>query len=284
MTTTHLRLGAHTFIWAPHWDRSGAASAVAGAAAAGFEIVEIPLLEPSEIPIRTTVELLDRSGLTATCSLGLPADAHAPDHPEEAIQFLHTAIDTAAAIGSEWLTGALYAHLGFLTGAAPIAGEIDTIAGVLRNAADHAQQRGIRLGIEIINRYETHLVNSAVQAADLLDRIDRPGIVFGHLDTFHMNLEEPDIGEAVRLLGRRLGYVHLAESNRGAIGSGLFPFQQFFEALQDIEYSGPAVIEAFINAPSELRTATASWRPVAGDAATFVNDSLEHIHSLLQTA
>lgn len=280
----HLSLGAHTFIWAPKWDESGAASAAAGAAAAGFDIVEIPLLEPSQIPIRATIEVLDRFGLTATCSLGLPADAHAPDRPEKAVQFLDEAIDTAAVIGSKWLTGALYGHLGFLTGAAPTETEIDTIAGVLQNAADHAQELGMRLGIEVINRYETHLINSAAQAADLLDRIDRPGVVFGHLDTFHMNLEEPDVRDAVRLLGQRLGYVHLAESNRGAIGSGLFPFREFFEALQEIEYTGPAVIEAFINAPPDLHTATASWRPVAGDAATFIEDSLEHIHSLIETA
>lgn len=243
----------------------------------------VGLLQPSKVPIPETVEPLNRFQLSASCSLGLPAQAHAPDHPDEAVRFLVTAIDTAADIGSEWLTGALYAHLGHLTGAAPTSGEIDTIATVLRSAADHAQERGIRLGIEIINGYETHLVNSAVQAADLLDRIDRPGIVFAHLDTFHMNLEEPGIREAVRLLGPRLGYIHLAESNRGPIGSGLFPFRSLFDALNGIGFSGPAIVEAFINAPPDFRTATASWRPVAGDAATFVSESLEHIKSLLRT-
>jgi D-psicose/D-tagatose/L-ribulose 3-epimerase len=228
------------------------------------------------------MKLLNRFQLSATCSLGLPAEAHAPDHPEEAVRFLVTAIDTAADIGSEWLTGALYGHLGHLTGAAPSSGEIDTIAMVLRTAADHARARGIRLGIEIINRYETHLVNSAAQAADLLDRIDRPDTVFGHLDTFHMNLEEPDVREAIHILGPRLGYVHLAESNRGPIGSGLFPFRSFFDALNEIGFSGPAIIETFINAPPDLRSATASWRPVAGDPATFVSESLGHIESLLR--
>ena len=99
-----------------------------------------------------------------------------------------------------------------------------------------------------------------------------------------MNLEEPDVASAVHLLGERLGYVHLAESNRGAIGTGLFPFKRFFQALRDIEYSGPAIIEAFINAPPDLRMATASWRAVGGDATTFVNDSLGYIHSLLNPA
>ncbi len=283
MTTSRLQLGAHTFIWAPQWDEAGAVCAASSAAAAGLEIIEIPLLDPSAVPIQATLETLERYQMTPTCSLGLPATAHAPDHPNEAIQFLHSAIDTAAAIGSEWLTGAVYGHLGHVTGTAPTTSEIDTIAFVLQHAADYAQQRGIRLGIEVINRYETHLINTAAQAANLLDRVDRPETVFGHLDTFHMNLEEPDITKAVHLLDQRLGYVHLAESHRGAIGTGLFPFKPFFDALQDIDFSGPAVIEAFINAPPELRTATASWRCVAGDATTFVNDSLKHIRNLLES-
>jgi D-psicose/D-tagatose/L-ribulose 3-epimerase len=278
-----LRLGAHTFIWAPQWDEAGAVCATASAAAAGLEVVEIPLLDPSAVPIQATLETLERYQMTPTCSLGLPATAHAPDHPDEAIQFLRGAIDTAAALGSDWLTGAIYGHLGHVTGVAPTTSEIDTIAFVLQHAADHAQERGIRLGIEVINRYETHLINTAAQAANLIDRIDRPGTVFGHLDTFHMNLEEPDVTEAVHLLGEHLGYVHLAESHRGAIGTGLFPFKRFFEALQDIDYSGPAVIEAFINAPPQLWTATASWRSVTGDASAFVNDSLTHIRNLLES-
>jgi D-psicose/D-tagatose/L-ribulose 3-epimerase len=277
MTDPRIRLGAHTFIWAPRWDDCGARAAASQAAAAGLSIVEIPLLEPSRIDVDATIQILADHRLQPTCSLGLPTEAHAPDHPDEAIQFLREAIDTCAAIGSEWLTGALYGHLGLLSGAAPTAAEHETISGVLSEAADHAKERGVRLGIEVINRYETHLVNTAEQALDLLERIDRTGTVFAHLDTFHMNIEEPDIGGAVRLLGDQLGYVHLAESDRGVIGHGTFPFRELFEALEDIHFSGPAVIEAFINAPADLRTATASWRPVAGDAASFLDASLSNI-------
>ena len=280
MTDPGIQLGAHTFIWAPQWDVEGARLAASRASAAGLSIVEIPLLEPSRIDVDSTVRILADSGVRPTCSLGLPTEAHAPDHPDAAIEFLRVAIDTCAAIGSEWLTGALYGHLGLVTGEAPTKAEHHTIAEVLRHAADHAKQRGIRLGVEVINRYETHLVNTAEQALDLLADIDRPGTVFAHLDTFHMNIEEPDIGAAVRLLGEHLGYVHLAESDRGVIGSGTFRFRELFEALDDIGFGGPAVIEAFVNAPADLRAATASWRPVAGDAATFLDASLSHIDAL----
>lgn len=277
MTDPRIQLGAHTFIWAPRWDDCGARVVASQTAAAGVSIVEIPLLEPSRIDVDATVQILTDHRLQPTCSLALPKEAHAPDYPEAAIEFLRGAIDTCAAIGSEWLTGALYGHLGLFTGEAPTRTEHRTISDVLRHAADHAEQRGVRLGIEAINRYETHLINTAEQAFDLLESIDRPGTVCAHLDTFHMNIEEPDIGAAVRLLGDHLGYVHLAESDRGVIGHGTFPFRELFEALDDIHFGGPAVIEAFVNAPAELRIATASWQSVAGDASSFLDASLSHI-------
>ena len=127
MTIDRLQLGAHTFIWSPEWAEVSAEFTAASAAAAGLEILEIPLLNPAGVPVDMTREVLRRHNLTPTCSLGLPAAAHAPDRPEEAIRFLRYAIDVTAALGSEWLTGALYGHLGHLSGAAPTPGELDTV-------------------------------------------------------------------------------------------------------------------------------------------------------------
>lgn len=275
------QLGAHTFIWSPAFEGSGAETAACSAAAAGLGTIEIPLLDPSRIDVTNAVQTLSRHRLRPTCSLGLPADKHAPDNPDGAVLFLRSAIDTASALGADWLTGALYGHLGHVTGCGVTDAELSVIAEVLRVAADHAATKGIRLGIEVINRYETHLVNTAEQALELLDRVDRPETVFGHLDTFHMSIEEPDVAAAVRLLGDRLGYVHLAESNRGAVGTGLFPFDELFAALREIDFDGPAVMEAFINASDDLRSATASWRPVAGTPDQFVQTSLDHLAPLL---
>ena len=242
MTDPGIQLGAHTFIWAPQWDVEGARLAASRASAAGLSIVEIPLLEPSRIDVDSTVRILADSGVRPTCSLGLPTEAHAPDHPDAAIEFLRVAIDTCAAIGSEWLTGALYGHLGLVTGEAPTKAEHHTIAEVLRHAADHAKQRGIRLGVEVINRYETHLVNTAEQALDLLADIDRPGTVFAHLDTFHMNIEEASPAETLRevgsLPGNLIGHIHWADSNRRAMGLGHTDARAAFDALESTGYSG----------------------------------------------
>ena len=273
------QLGAHTFLWAPDFNGANAERVASGAAAAGIGLVEVPLLNPTIFDIQSAKTALVRYGITPTCSLGLPSDAHAPDQPERAIEFLCLAIDTAAALGSKWLTGALYGHLGRVSGKAPSAAEHAAVVHVLKAAADHAERREIRLGLEIINRYETHLINNTRTAVELLGAIDRPDTVFAHLDTFHMNIEEDDVIGAVRFLGDQLGYVHLAESNRGIIGSGIFPFQKLLSALTDIDFSGPAVMEAFSFAPNELLTITASWNPPRVDATTFISQSVRHLQT-----
>lgn len=280
MIDTNAQLGAHAFIWVPEWTREHAHRAAAAVAEARLTTIEIPVLDPSLIDVRATVELLDRHRLRPTCSLALPGSAHGPAEPRAAMEFLRRAIDVTADLGSQWLTGVLYGQLGRMTGSGPTRDEIATIADILRHAADHARTRNVWLGIEVVNRYETYLLNTAQAALELLERVDRPDTVFAHLDTFHMHIEEPDIAGGVELLGDRLGYIHLAESNRGVIGSGTFAFGELFSALHRTGFAGPMVLEAFIHPPRDLMVATASWRPVAGDPANFVDASLAALRDL----
>jgi D-psicose/D-tagatose/L-ribulose 3-epimerase len=206
--------GAHAFIWAGEWTRESAERVISGAAEAGLDFVEIPLLDPSSIDVEHTRSLLDRYGLGCSCSLGLPAEIHLPSNPEGARRFLDGAVEATAALGSPVLTGCLYTHVGTLTGKPPEPSELQAVAHVLKRTARRAAEYGVELGIEAINRYETYLVNLASQAGELLDRIDETN-VFVHLDTYHMNIEEKGFYEPIVSLGSRLGYIHLSESDRG---------------------------------------------------------------------
>lgn len=273
-------IGAHTFIWSPRWDRMGAERAAKAAAATGYDFVEIPLLDPTVIDIGHTRALLADLGIGCSCSLALPANAHLPTFPEAGRAFLEKAVDAAASIGSPWLTGALYGHLGTLTGKAATEAELDTIAGVLRTVAERAADLGLDLGLEIINRYETYILNTVEQALTLVERIDAPN-VFVHVDTFHLDIEEPSVPDAIRRLGSRLGYVHLAESHRGALGSGHVALDEVFAGLTSIAYEHPIVIEAFFNADPEIRRATASWRDHGLDPDDFARSSLKIVRDLV---
>ena len=132
--------GAHAFIWAGERTPEGAEKVIGGAAEAGLDFVEIPLLRPESMDVAATRALLDRYGIGCTCSLGLPRAAHLPSAPEKAESFLESAVDVAAGLESPVLCGVFYAHLGTLTGRPPGEEELEDIARVLKNVARYAAE------------------------------------------------------------------------------------------------------------------------------------------------
>jgi D-psicose/D-tagatose/L-ribulose 3-epimerase len=146
-----VRLGAHALIWAPGWSTADAERVICGAAAAGFDFVEIALMRPEEVDVAATRALLSQYGLGCTCGLGLPASCHLPFAPTRAEAHLD--------LGSPFLTGGIYTNLGTRTGNPPTPEELATVAAVLKRVARRAADAGVTLGVENINRYETYLVN-----------------------------------------------------------------------------------------------------------------------------
>jgi D-psicose/D-tagatose/L-ribulose 3-epimerase len=265
--------GAHAFIWAGEWTPEGAQKAIGGAAEAGLDFVEIPLLRPESMDITATRALLDRYGIGCTCSLGLPKAAHLPSAPEKAQSFLESAVDVAAGLEAPVLCGVLYAHLGTLTGRPPGQEELEDVARVLKNVARYAAERGVSLGVEAVNRYETYLINLAEQANTMLDRVGEPN-VFVHLDTYHMNIEEKGFYEPIVATGPRMHYIHLSESDRGTPGTGNVHWDEVFRSLKAIDYDGYLVMESFAAINEDLAGATALWRDVVGDPETLIRDGL----------
>ena len=268
--------GAHAFIWAGEWTPEGAQKAIGGAAEAGLDFVEIPLLRPESMDITATRALLDRYGIGCTCSLGLPKAAHLPSAPEKAQSFLEGAVDVAAGLEAPVLCGVLYAHLGTLTGRPPEQEELEDVARVLKNVARYAAERGVSLGVEAVNRYETYLINLAEQADAMLDRVGEPN-VFVHLDTYHMNIEEKGFYEPIVATGPRMHYIHLSESDRGTPGTGNVHWDEVFRSLKAIDFDGYLVMESFAAINEDLAGATALWRDVVGDPETLIRDGLSFL-------
>ena len=268
--------GAHAFIWAGEWTPEGAQKVIGGAAKAGLDFVEIPLLRPESMDITATRALLDRYGIGCTCSLGLPKAAHLPSAPEKAQSFLESAVDVAAGLEAPVLCGVLYAHLGTLTGRPPEEAELEDVARVLKNVARYAAERGVSLGVEAVNRYETYLINLAEQADAMLDRVGEPN-VFVHLDTYHMNIEEKGFYEPIVATGPRMHYIHLSESDRGTPGTGNVHWDEVFRGLKAIDFDGHLVMESFAAINEDLAGATALWRDVVGDPETLIRDGLSFL-------
>ncbi len=268
-----MTFGAHAFVWEAEWNEETGRRVISEAARTGLDFVEIPLLHPESFDGPATKATLDEFGIYATYSLGLPKTASLPDKPKEAEAFLRVAVDTIQSAGGDVLTGVIYGTLGELPGRPPNDDDYRVIAKVLRNVSDYAEERGIRLGIEPVNRYETFLVNTAEQAMDLLDRIDSDN-VFAHLDTYHLNIEEESFGDAIRLAGARMGYIHLSESHRGTPGRGTVDWDDVFSGLRDIGFTGALVMESFVKLNPDIARATCMWRDIVKDPEALIRDGV----------
>ena len=265
--------GVHTSMWTMNWDQAGAEKAIAGAVHYKMDFIEIALLNAPAVDARHTRELLAKNKLRAVCSLGLPESAWASLRPEAAIEHLRVAIDKTAEMGAEALSGVIYGGIGERTGVPPTQGEYDNIARVLETAAKHAKTLGIELGVEAVNRYENHLINSAQQAVDIVEKVGADNI-FVHLDTYHMNIEEKGAANGILIARDHLKYIHLSESDRGTPGYGNIPWDAIYAALAAIGFKGGLAMESFINMPPQVAYGLAVWRPVARDMEEVMDNGL----------
>lgn len=120
--------------------------------------------------------------------------------------------------------------------------ELGLLVTAVTQIARHAAQKEVRLVIEVLNRYETHLINTGAAAMELVDRIglDNVGVM---LNAFHMNIEEQDAAAVMRQVGDRLWLFAMSDSNRRAIGQGHIKLGNHLWALEDIGYNGPIILE-----------------------------------------
>lgn len=254
--------GVHTSMWTMNWDRAGAERTLEAAVHYGMDFIEIALLNAPAVDAAHTRSLLERHGMRAVASLGLPEKNWASVNPEGAVEHLKEALDVAKAMGAEALSGVTFGGIGQRTGVPPTEGEYDNVARALGEAAKHAKALGIAFGIEPVNRYENHLINTGWQAKALIERVGADNI-FIHLDTYHMNIEEKGAGNGILDARDYLRYIHLSESDRGTPGEGTCDWDEVFATLAAIGFKGGLAMESFINMPPEVAYGLAVWRPVA---------------------
>ncbi len=254
--------GVHTSMWTMNWDREGAERAVAGAVEYGMDFIEIPLLNAPAVDAPHTRALLEKHGLRAICSLGLPEPVRASVDPDGAVAHLKVALDKTKELGGEALSGVTYGSIGERTGEPPSEAELDNVARTLDAASAHAKAIGMLFGIEPVNRYENHLINTGWQAVDMIERVGSDHI-FIHLDTYHMNIEEKGAANAILHARDHLKYIHLSESDRGTPGEGCCDWDEVYATLAAINFKGGLAMESFINMPPEVAYGLSVWRPVA---------------------
>jgi D-psicose/D-tagatose/L-ribulose 3-epimerase len=231
---------------------------------AGFDGVELPLLfQGDESHYKKIGQELKNLGLGCTTVTCCTAELN-PVSPDPAVRkkasgHLKWALDMTTAVGSTHLCGPYHSALGVFTGAGPTDDEKKRAIDVLRGAAEEAKKHNVMLAIEYLNRFECYLLTTAVDARTLVKQVNHPNFRMMY-DTFHANIEEKDITQAILGAADSIVHVHISENDRGTPGTGHVHWADTFKALKQIKYDGWLTIEAFGRALPDLAAATKIWR------------------------
>jgi D-psicose/D-tagatose/L-ribulose 3-epimerase len=278
-------IGVNTWVWASPLTDAQLPDLLRRIARMGFDAVELPLESPGDLTVPAVVEALAGTGL-APYVVGAMAPGRDlvetdPDTVAATQDYLRACVDLAAGIGASTVCGPFYAATGRVwrmdadrRGSAYV-----QLREHLRPVVEHAAERGVRLGIEPLNRYETSLVNTVDQALAALEPLlgDALGLA---LDTYHLNIEERSSGDAVRTAGEHLVHVQVCGSDRGAPGGDQTDWPALLAALDEVGYRGPLNIESFTADNDAIATAASIWRPLAPTQDDLARDGLAFLRSL----
>ncbi len=275
-------VGIEIFYWLDKWS-DDQSSAFVKAAQAGYDGVEISLVAGLDVGVAKMARTADSLGLDVLCSTGLSPtmDISSPDPRVRSagVDHLKKCLDQAAGLGSPILGGVTYGPwMGFP------GGDLDSYrqrsAEMMREVAAYAAPLGIVICLEVLNRFETFMFNTVAGCLRYIDMVDHPSVQV-ELDTFHMNMEEDSLAEAVRMAAGRIGHVQVAANNRRAPQYGHIDWVAFREALGDVGYDGWVVFETFPNSKVETGQATYAWRDLtedpdqdASEAARFIRENI----------
>jgi D-psicose/D-tagatose/L-ribulose 3-epimerase len=282
-----MKFGVNTWVWTSPLTTQDLRTLVPHVKQAGFDWIEVPIEGLNDFDYQEAAALIrdHQLGVSVGAAMGPDRDLI---HPDKAIQdsgvaYVRHCIEAAHILHAPNLMGPLYSAVGrtWQATAEERERDMELLVSKLRPLAEYAADQGVTLCIEPLNRFETSFINLASQVVELVDRVDRPGCQ-AMLDTFHMNIEETSMGDAIRAVGSRLRHLHTCENDRGAPGSGHIPWSDVAQALKDINYTGPVVIESFTPKVKTIARAAAIWRPLAESPDTLAFEGLAFLKQLLK--
>lgn len=282
------RIGIHSFVWSASSAQADLERTLANTKEAGFDLIEFSYLDPADVDIGRLAKSIADLGLGVAISIGLPADGDisSPDKAVAArgVEILNRTVALTRDLGGQKVGGILSASHGLQT-EAPTRDQWNRSAATLARVAETAKAAGVTLNLEIVNRFESNLINTAAQGLAFIEDTGSDNI-FLHLDTFHMNIEEADVGLAIRHAAKKIGYVHIGESHRGFLGTGSIDFAAIFDALTAIGYSDDLSFESFSSeiVDENLSRKTAIWRNLWTDNMELARHARRFIAVGLETA
>jgi D-psicose/D-tagatose/L-ribulose 3-epimerase len=279
------QIGVNAWVWASPADTETFGRLAPLVAGMGFDLIEVGIESTSDLDYKRAAAIAKANGLAMSVCAAMGPDRDLI-HPDEQIRasgmtYVRHCIDAAHTLGAEHVIGPMYSAVGRTWQATDDERkrDLDLLVRQLGELAQYAGDRGVWLGVEPLNRFETSFINLASQAIDVIDRVDHPacGVM---LDTFHMNIEERSIGDAIRAAGKRMRHMHACENDRGAAGSGHVPWDEVAQACRDIGFNGPFVIESFTSQVKSIARAAAIWRKFADSQDALARNGLAYLRTL----
>ena len=267
-----MRIGTHFAYWGRTWSVNYI-ELCKRAKACGLDILEVgasDLLNMSDAELETLRVTAKDLGLEISANLGPPKDKDIssadPEVRRAGVEFLCGILNQMVKVDCKILIGALYNHWPYdfvdIEKEALWARAVEC----LKIVGDEADRLGLTITLEILNRFESCILNTVEEGLKFCREIGKDSVKL-LLDTFHMNIEEENIGDAFRLAGDMVAHVHVGEANRKLPGTGRnMPWAEIGQALKDIGYKGMVVMEPFMLYGGEVGNAIKVWRDLSGGA------------------
>ncbi|BDZ54202.1 sugar phosphate isomerase/epimerase family protein [Agromyces marinus] len=280
-------IGVNTWVWASPLTDENLPALAAKAAGMGFGAIELPVESPGDWSPEHAAEVLAEHRL-APVVIGAMGPGRnlvaAPGSEVVATQnYLVQCIRAAEVVGARVVAGPFTAATGraWRMDDAERGDRVAELRAALAPVVRQAVDRGIRIAIEPLNRYETSLLNTVEQALDALEPLLGPGLGLA-LDSYHLNIEERSIGDAIRLAGPHLAHVQVCGNDRGAVGDDHIDWPAFLDALDDVGYADVLGVESFTGENATIAVAASVWRPLAASQDALAERSLRHLTALEQ--
>ena len=253
----------------------------------GFDSVEIAIEDPSHIDPAFVKRELDRHGLVcgSVCGcFGPDRDLRGTAKQQQAtIRYLTKLLEQMVVLDSPSVIGPLYSAVGRADAVEPdeYRRQWKTVVKNLKKLSSEAEHLNKTICLEPLNRFETDFINTCDQALKMVEDVGSPSLKI-MLDTFHTNIEEKFLPDAIRNAGRHLGHVHACGSDRGTPGNDHTDWKSIARALKEIRYDGDVVIESFTPDVKVIARAAAIWRRIEPTREEIAVKGLKFLRNVLK--
>lgn len=281
-----MKLGVSAFAWTANFAQSHL-RLVPLVKQMGFSGFEIAMFDPADLAITDIRRAFEASDLECTICAILPPGIN-PINPDAAtrkksVQHLVRCIETSSELGARLICGPLYAPIGYLPEHRRTQDEWEWAVEAFQSIGDMLDSCNVTLSIEPVNRSETFFLRTAKEAASLCQAVGHPRIGVT-IDTFHANIEERNIADAVSALGHHLKHLHASENDRGLLGNGHVDFPAILAALRKNGYDGYLMIEGFGYSPQEASGPGKLWADMSVSPEEIASRGAQFLQKLLSEA